>query len=104
MPREQLGDVLYDLVHEVAKSRAKLCEDNEFAIVESAYAAALALDHALKDGHVPASAETLRKLRSAKGKLKRELQEWEEEPEPDLEVDTAPPATRRNGVPKGSAS
>lgn len=103
MAREKLGDVCYDLVNEVAKSRAVLCEAGEFNVVEGAYAAALALDHALKNNHIPASPETLRKLRSAKGKLKRELQEWDEEPDEDLDVDTTP-ATKTKPAKKGATA
>jgi hypothetical protein len=101
MAREKIGDLLYDLVNEVAKSRVRLCEADEFGIVESAYAASLGLDVAIKNGHVPSSPETLRKLRSAKGKLKRELQEWEEEAADELEVDTEPTP---KGAPKKKAT
>lgn len=94
--KEPLGNTLYDLIAEIAKQRKTLCEEDQFVIVEGAYAAARALDKALKAGTVPASPETLRKLRSAKGKLKRELEEWEvdtEEPESETETKTTPKET-----------
>lgn len=97
MAKEPLGNVLYDLIAEVAKNRTALCEADQHEVVESAYAAACALDKALKASTIPSSPETLRKLRSAKGKIKRELQEWDvEAEEPDVDVETATP-------PKGAA-
>ena len=91
--KEPLGNTLYDLIAEIAKQRKGLCEDDQFVIVEGAFAAAAALERALKANTIPASPETLRKLRSAKGKLKRELQEWEvDAEEPAAEEAPATPA------------
>jgi hypothetical protein len=89
--KELLGDVFYDLVAEVTKQREKLCEAKHDDIVEAAYTAARVLERGLKTQQIPAAPETLRKVRSAKRKLKAELEHWQGEYEDDeLEVDMAP--------------
>jgi hypothetical protein len=91
MAKELLGDVFYDLVAEVTKQREKLCEAHHDEIVESAHTAARTLERGVKQGQIPASPETLRKVRSAKRKLKAELEHCQGEFEDDeLDVEMAP--------------
>jgi hypothetical protein len=96
MPRETLGDVLYDLVAEVTRHRDALLDEQHDDLVESAHTAARVLERAIKDGQVPAAPEVLRKVRAAKRKLKAALEEDQGEFEDDAldDVDTEPPAAK----------
>lgn len=102
MAKELLGDVFYDLVAEITKQREKLCNTHD-DIVESAHTAARVLERGLKAADIPASPETLRKVRSAKRKLKAELEHWQGEFEDDeLDVETAPPEAPAKSKKKGT--